>query len=237
MDDNWGYPNFRKPPYCNIWFSRGKSTFHWDTMGLFNMNGGWEYVDYVQPLKAQKTPPHWANLWLVAPILQHHREEWSLDESAGDPGDVAHLRLHLPDARHATPKVDDFVWGNHNPKWESAWHGTLMIWCFFLRERNAEITDFFQWFWLIIIIQYVFDWWLCLSLFVFFEEVSVCLTCTLTLGFLCLDQILGPKTCMLHMFSSQPSNSHVLSVTSNVDPQPFYAVKSWRHPDSGMVKN
>ena len=52
------------------------------------------------------------------------------------------------------------------------------------------------------------------------------LTCTLTLGFLFLDQILGPKTCMLHMFSSQPSNSHVLSVTSNVDPQPFYAVKS-----------
>ena len=122
------------------------------------MNGGWEYVDYVQPLKAQKTPPHWANLWLVAPILQHHREEWSLDESAGDPGDVAHLRLHLPDARHATPKVDDFVWGNHNPKWESAWHGTLMIWCFFLRERNAEITDFFQWFWLIIIIHSICLW-------------------------------------------------------------------------------
>lgn len=138
--------------------------------------------------------------------MKHHREEWSLDESAGGPGDVAHLRLHLPDARHATPKVDDFVWGDHYPKWESAWHGTLMVWCFFLRGMlRLPIFSVV----LIHIIQHVFDWWLCLSLFVFFEEVSVSLTCTLTLGFLCLDQILGPKTCMLHMFSSQPSNSHV----------------------------
>ena len=98
-----------KPPNETIGI-RTENPHSWENpqKGLCSINGGRDHIS--TPQKLHKNSARFEQIF-GACRQWHQLEDWSLDESGGDPGDVAHLRLHLPDARATLTKHPWEGWG------------------------------------------------------------------------------------------------------------------------------